>query len=227
MVYFHHFSSLLCYAVLLNLGIDLLKSHRDPGSWILRWQTATMFPKVVVALRMSRRIQFQNLHKKVHTNVHEVRIIPGGSQSCWPPKVSNEGAQVQVTCQTPRYASSSASMVQNYTCQKLDFAFVAVVIALILVIVRLQLWSQQWTHQSCLISIHFLHPFQANHNICGSAARNSSFHLTPAVPALQCLDPPCPLDPHPSGSYECSWHEIDGTFCIFLLCLKVGLLDSF
>lgn len=66
------------------------------------------------------------------------------------PYVSNEGAQVQVTCQTPRYASSTASMVQNYTCQ------------------------------------------------------NSSFHLTPAVPALQCLDPPCPLDPHPSGSYECT-----------------------
>lgn len=66
------------------------------------------------------------------------------------PYVSNEGAQVQVTCQTPRYASSTASMAENYTCQ------------------------------------------------------NSSFHLTAAGPALQCLDPPCPLDPHPSGSYECT-----------------------
>ena len=73
-------------------------------------------------------------------NIHEVRFDPGDSQSCWPPEVSNEGAQVQVTCQTPRYASSAASMVQNYTCQKLDFALVAIATASdSAVIVRLQL----------------------------------------------------------------------------------------
>jgi len=65
------------------------------------------------------------------------------------PYVSNEGAEVKVRCEVPRYANSTV-LARDYQCQ------------------------------------------------------NSTWNLTTPTAALVCLDPPCPLQPHPDGSYECS-----------------------